>query len=115
MGVRARYIACSELLGVPRGTGNGGSMKQRSELVKPIGIVKVPGFYRVRKKINGNFVHICNTRNYVAGLIAFDLFTVGRGLQGHLNFPSVSKETLLGLLETLDPKAYARVLQVIIK
>lgn len=81
---------------------------------KPIGVVEVKGGgYRVRKKINGKYVHVCSTTNYMAGLIAFDLFTMFKGLDGRLNFFGISQGALLSILEKLDQKVYNRIINMI--
>ena len=97
-------------------------MGRRLQLIKPIGVVKITEqsksgneryeYYRVQKKVKGVVHHICTTKSFAVGMVAFDVYS--RNLKEdknlNLNFPGVPLASLEAALKALNINVYHKVI-----
>ena len=97
-------------------------MGRTQQLIKPIGVVKITEqsksgneryeYYRVQKKVNGIVHHICITKSFAVGMVAFDVYTRNliKNKKQNLNFPGVPLSLLEATLDSLDSEVYQKVI-----
>ena len=97
-------------------------MGRRLQLIKPIGVVKITEqsksgneryeYYRVQKKVNGVVHHICTTKSFAVGMVAFDIYArnVQKDNKQNFNFQGVPLALLESTLKSLDSEVYQKVI-----